>query len=203
MIGLVIVIPLASILWLIDVSIIVLTGPLSQLFGFKLNTFNGVVFSVLVLWGIGALVRQVVNRSLFPKIEAFIIKVPLVSIVYRSLRQIASLVLKRRQQFLSTVFVEYPSKGIWSLGFITNENVQCLKDDENNLLVDSPVAVFIPSTPNPTNGIFVFVDEKQIQYSKMSVEEGIKCLMSAGMITLSLELNHEHFMYRNRWFYWI
>ena len=91
--------------------------------------------------------------------------------------------IKKKQRFLATVFVEYPSKGIWSLGFLTNDQVDCLKNRSGMRLISNPVAVFIPSTPNPTNGIFVFVDESQIEQSHMSVEDGIKCLMSAGMIT--------------------
>ena len=181
--GLLIVFPLASIFWLIDLSVKVLTGPLSQLLGFQLNNMNGVVLSVIILWGIGFLARQVVNRSIFPKIEALIIKVPFISLVYRSIRQIAAILIKKKQRFLATVFVEYPSKGIWSMGFLTNDQVDCLKNRSGMRLISNPVAVFIPSTPNPTNGIFVFVDESQVEQSHMSVEDGIKCLMSAGMIT--------------------
>ena len=181
--GLLIVFPLASILWLIDLSVKILTGPLSQLLGFQLNNINGVVLSVMILWGIGFLARQVVNRSIFPKIESFIIKVPFISLVYRSIRQIAKILIKKKQRFLATVFIEYPSKGIWSMGFLTNDQVDCIKNRSGMRLISNPVAVFIPSTPNPTNGIFVFVDESQVEQSSMSVEDGIKCLMSAGMIT--------------------
>lgn len=184
--GLFIVFPLASIFWLVELSINVLTGPLSQLLGFQLNNINGIVLSLVILWTIGFIVRQIINRSIFPKIEALIMKVPFLRLIYQSLRQIASVLLKRKQRFLATVFVEYPSKGIWSLGFLTNDQVDCLKNRMGSRLLGKPVAVFIPSTPNPTNGVFVFVDESQIEQSAMSVEDGIKCLMSAGMITPEL-----------------
>ena len=184
--GLFIVFPLASIFWLVELSINVLTGPLSQLLGFQLNNINGIVLSLVMLWTIGFIVRQIINRSIFPKIEALIMKVPFLRLIYQSLRQIASVVLQRKQRFLATVFVEYPTKGIWSLGFLTNDQVDCLKNRMGSRLLGKPVAVFIPSTPNPTNGVFVFVDESQIEQSAMSVEDGIKCLMSAGMITPKL-----------------
>jgi len=184
--GLFIVFPLASIFWLVELSINVLTGPLSQLLGFQLNNINGIVLSLVILWTIGFIVRQIINRSIFPKIEALIMKIPFLRLIYQSLRQIASVLLKRKQRFLATVFVEYPSKGIWSLGFLTNDQVDCLKNRMGSRLLGKPVAVFIPSTPNPTNGVFVFVDESQIEQSAMSVEDGIKCLMSAGMITPEL-----------------
>ena len=181
--GVFIMVPLASIFWLIDLSITALTGPLSQLLGVQLNRLNGLILSILLLWGIGFFARQVVSRSVFPKIEAIILKVPLIRLIYQSIRQIASVILKKKQRFLATVFVEYPSKGIWSLGFLTNDSVECLKNRAGNRLLGNPVAVFIPSTPNPTNGVFVFVDESNVEQSSMSIEDGIKCLMSAGMIT--------------------
>ena len=65
--GLIIVFPLASIIWLINLSIDVLTGPLSQLLGFELNNLNGLILSLMMLWGIGFLSRQIVSRSIFPK----------------------------------------------------------------------------------------------------------------------------------------
>ncbi len=183
MYGLFIVFPLASIFWLVDLSVNVLTGPLSQLLGIELKNVNGLVLSLAILWTIGFLARQVVNRSIFPKIEAIIVKLPFVRVVYQSLRQIANVLMKRQQRFLATVFVQYPSPGIWSLGFLTNDHVQCLTGEHDQQILANPVAVFIPSTPNPTNGIFVFVNESDVVQSSMSVEDGIKCLMSAGMIT--------------------
>ena len=183
MYGLLIVFPLASIFWLVDLSVNVLTGPLSQLLGIELKNVNGLVLSLAILWTIGFLARQVVNRSIFPKIEAIIVKLPLIRVVYQSLRQIANVLMKRQQRFLATVFVQYPSAGIWSLGFLTNDHVECLTGEHGQHMLANPVAVFIPSTPNPTNGIFVFVNESDVVQSSMSVEDGIKCLMSAGMIT--------------------
>ena len=185
--GLIIVFPLASIIWLINLSIDVLTGPLSQLLGFELNNLNGLILSLMMLWGIGFLSRQIVSRSIFPKIEAIIVKLPFIRVIYRSIRQIANILMKRQQRFLATVFVEYPSKGIWSMGFLTNDDVRCMVNKNGEKLIPSPVAVFIPSTPNPTNGIFVFFDESCIHQSHMSVEDGIKCLMSAGMITPDIQ----------------
>lgn len=186
--GIVIVVPLASIFWLIDLSVQALTGPMSQLAGFQLNNLNGILLSLGVVWFIGFIARLIVNRSIFPKIEALIVKVPIISLVYRSLRQIASILVKEKQRFLATVFVEYPSKGIWSMGFLTNDHVTCMVNKNGNRLISNAVAVFIPSTPNPMNGMFVFVDESQIEQTQMTVEDGIKCLMSAGMITPEIKI---------------
>ena len=181
--GCLVVIPLASIIWLLDLSIKIVTDPVSKLIGFQLNNLNGLLISLFILWLIGFLCRQFVNRSIFPKFESFIIRLPLISIIYRSMKQIAQIILNRQHKFISTVFIEYPSKGIWSLGFITNQHANCINHEQNSSLIDQPVSVFIPSTPNPANGVFVFVSKSQVVPGNMSVEDGIKCLMSAGMIT--------------------
>jgi uncharacterized membrane protein len=183
LIGFLVILPLASLLWLIDVAIQLLTGPIAQLFGIQLTGSLGVVVSVLVIWAVGALVHNMISRSIFAKLEALIIRVPILRVVYHAMRQIAGVVMNKKQRFLATVFIEYPSKGIWSLGFLTNDHVPAMKTTQGMTLVQKPVAVFIPSTPNPTNGIFVFVNAADIHQSNMSVEDGIKCLMSAGMIT--------------------
>ena len=187
--GFLIVIPLASVIWLIEISITVLTDPISQLIGFKLNNINGILLSIGLLWLIGVSARIIVSRSIFPKIEQVIIQLPLISILYRSMKQIAHIILNRKHKFIATVFIEYPTKGIWSLGFITNQKVACLTNETDKQLLNDPVSVFVPSTPNPTNGIFVFVERSSVTNSNLSVEEGIRCLMSAGMITPQEKFN--------------
>jgi len=181
--GFVVIFPIAAALWILDFSIKVLTGPISQLFGVQLTGLLGGAISLLFIWFVGRIIRIIIGRSIFSKIESIIIKVPGLRIIYQSIRQIASVIINKKQRFLATVWVEYPSPGIWSLGFLTNDNVGNLKTANGSTVVKNPVAVFIPSTPNPTNGIFVFIEESKIKSSKMSVEDGIKCLMSAGMIT--------------------
>ena len=183
LIGCLVILPLASLLWLMDVAIQLLTGPISQLFGIQLTGSLGVVVSILVIWSVGALVHNMISRSIFAKLDAVIVRVPILRAVYHAMRQMVGLVINKKQRFLATVFIEYPSKGIWSLGFLTNDHVSPMKTVQGMTLVQTPVAVFIPSTPNPTNGIFVFVNASDVQQSNMSVEDGIKCLMSAGMIT--------------------
>ena len=64
------------------------------------------------------------------------------------MKQIAHIILNRKHKFISTVFIEYPTKGIWSLGFITNQKVACLTNETDKQLLNDPVSVFVPSTPN-------------------------------------------------------
>ena len=94
--GCLIVIPLASIIWVIDISVKILTDPVSKLIGFQLNNLNGLVISISLLWIIGFLCREFVSRSIFPKFEATIIRLPIISILYRSMKQIARLILNKQ-----------------------------------------------------------------------------------------------------------
>ena len=121
--GLLVVIPLATILWIIDLSTQIITGPVSQIIGIELNTINGLIISLIILWGIGFGIRQLVNRSIFPKIETILLKIPIIKLLYNSVKQIAKLVLKKKQRFLATVFIEYPSPNIWSLGLSIGKNI--------------------------------------------------------------------------------
>ena len=81
--------------------------------------------------------------------------------------------------FKEVVMFEYPRKGIWVMGFVTGQTkgeVQTLTDTET-------VNVFLPTTPNPTSGFLLFVPKKDVTYMKMSVEEGIKMIVSGGILT--------------------
>ena len=75
--------------------------------------------------------------------------------------------------------MEYPRKGVWSIGFVTGVTegeVQRTTDEET-------VNVFVPTTPNPTSGYLLFVPKKELTYLNMTVEEAVKLVVSAGIIT--------------------
>ena len=74
--------------------------------------------------------------------------------------------------------LQYPRKGLWSIGFLTNDNV----GDEMNAVDDRLVAVFIPTTPNPTSGFIIMTRNDEITELDMSVEEGFKFIISMGVI---------------------
>jgi uncharacterized membrane protein len=74
--------------------------------------------------------------------------------------------------------LQYPKKGLWSIGFLTNDNV----GDEMSAVDDRLVAVFIPTTPNPTSGFIIMTRNDEITELDMSVEEGFKFIISMGVI---------------------
>ena len=77
------------------------------------------------------------------------------------------------------VVIEYPRKGLWAIAFITSET----KGEVKNKLKNACVNVFLPTTPNPTSGFMLFVPKKDLIRLDMNIEEGMKLVISGGIIT--------------------
>jgi uncharacterized membrane protein len=102
-------------------------------------------------------------------------RVPLVRSVYQTLKQVVqAFVGDQKKAFRQVVLVEYPRKGLYSLAFLTNEGI-----GQNG---EQMLAVFLPTTPNPTSGFLLFLPEKEVTFLDMSVEDGIKLVVSGGVI---------------------
>jgi len=82
-------------------------------------------------------------------------------------------------KFFPLVMLEYPRKGSWSIGFVTGVT----EGEVQRITAQETVNVFVPTTPNPTSGFLLFVPKKDLKYLDMSVEEGVKMVVSAGIIT--------------------
>jgi uncharacterized membrane protein len=82
------------------------------------------------------------------------------------------------KSFRSVLLIEYPRKGIWSLGFMTSEQL----GEVQTSVEDKVIGVFIPTTPNPTSGFVLMVPEKDVIYLNMSVEQGLKMIISMGTV---------------------
>ena len=85
----------------------------------------------------------------------------------------------KSQAFREPVMMEYPRKGVWSIGFVTGRT----EGEVQRITENETINVFVPTTPNPTSGYLLFVPKKELKYLDMSVEEAIKLVVSAGIIT--------------------
>ena len=140
-------------------------------------------FGVLVLFVtmtvIGAATAGLIGRLLLRWGESVLSRMPVIRGVYSSLKQLFETVLSQKSSaFRQCVLVEYPRRGIWILGFIsgiTEGEVQSLTDDE-------VLNVFVPTTPNPTSGFLLFVPRADVVLLSMTVEEGIKMVISGGIV---------------------
>lgn len=140
----------------------------------------GLLVALVFFIAVGWFTTNFLGRMLVRISEYIVDRMPIIRTVYGALKQIFETIMATQSQaFRECVLVEYPRTGIWSIGFltgITEGEVQRLTDDE-------VLNVFVPTTPNPTSGFLLFVPKKDIYFLGMSVEEGIKMVVSAGIIT--------------------
>jgi uncharacterized membrane protein len=105
---------------------------------------------------------------------------PVVRSIYGALKQIFETVLAQSSSsFREVVLVEYPRKGMWALAFVTSAT----KGEVQNVIKDEVVNIFLPTTPNPTSGFLLFVPRRDVVVLHMTVEEGIKLVISGGLVT--------------------
>ena len=136
-----------------------------------------VVFGVAL---IGWAARILAINRFFSWGESILIKVPIMGRIYNAIKQISSAFLGQGKTiFKQVVLVEYPRKGVFSIGFTTGTT----KGEVRTVLGKNGINVFIPTTPNPTSGIFLMVSKDDIQFLKMSVEDGMKLVVSGGSVT--------------------
>ncbi len=112
--------------------------------------------------------------------ERVVDRVPVVRSVYGAIKQIFETVLARKSTaFRQVVLVEYPCRGTWAVGFITGVT----EGEVQHVTGDVVVNVFVPATPNPTTGFLLFVPRQDVRLLDMTVEEGIKLVISGGIVT--------------------
>ncbi len=148
--------------------------------------FFAVIFSVAAI-GWGAKVFMI-NR-VFGLGERVLVMVPIVGKIYSTSKQIfGSLLGQGKTIFKQVVLVEYPRKGLYTIGFTTGTTKGELKDTVGQ----SGVNVFVPTAPNPTSGFFLVIPKESIRFLKMSVEDGMKLVVSGGSVQpLTTSLNRE------------
>ena len=140
----------------------------------------GIVVAVIFFIGVGWLTRNYMGQLLLRMSEYVLAKMPIVRTIYSALKQIFETVMTTKNRaFRDVVMLEYPRKGIYCLAFLTGATAGEVED----LTDEDTVNVFLPTTPNPTSGFLLFVPRKDIQILDMTVEEGIKMIVSAGIIT--------------------
>lgn len=140
----------------------------------------GIILAFVFFTVVGAFATGVLGRLLIRIGENFLNRMPVVRNLYAAVKQIFEAIFHREKtSFREVVLVEYPRKGIWSLGFVTG----LTKGEVQQDTTDEVLNVFIPTTPNPTSGFLLFVPKRDIQVLSMSVEDGIKMVVSAGIIT--------------------
>lgn len=148
-------------------------------FPFNIPGF-GLVVAIVALTLIGWLAAGYVGRLLLRLSDRIMKRMPVVRSIYGALKQIFETVLaKRSGSFREVVLVEWPRRGMWTVAFVTAHGEGELK---SNVAPDC-IGLYVPTTPNPTSGYLVYVSRQDVVPLSMTVEEGIKLVISGGIIT--------------------
>ena len=158
--------------WLFNLLDGILAEPIHLIFGKDIFGVGALAIVLLILI-IGMLTSNYIGKKMVGWFHALLEKIPIVGNVYKPVSKIAaSISSEKSKSFQKVVTVEFPSKGMLSIGFITNEDVAFGGNDK--------VCVFIPTTPNPTNGFLIFVDKENVTELDISVSEGLNMVVSIG-----------------------
>ncbi len=140
----------------------------------------GILLSIALVLGTGALTANFFGRQLLAWTEALFRRIPLVRQVYGGMKKLAEQLFSGKgNSFRKVVMVEYPRKGMWSLGFLTSDPVGEIEEKAGGVDL---VAVFVPTTPNPTSGFLLLVPKAEVLELTMSVQEGMQFIISLGVV---------------------
>ena len=139
----------------------------------------GLIALVALVLAIGAIASNIIGRRLIHAGEGIVTRVPLMGWVYRTTKQLFSTLLDEATSFRKVVLVPYPEKGTYSVAFLTSESPTSIESG----LGKGYVTVFLPTTPNPTSGIMLVVPGKDVIPLDMTVDEGLKLVISAGALS--------------------
>jgi len=193
--GLISIIPIYLTYWIIKNLFLFFSGPggiivglflpdfINQNFEFGgitllslLQKILGFILTIASLYFLGLIISNVFGKKLYKLFESLLEKIPFVSKVYKSIKQItASLSGANSKAFQKVVLVEYPRKGLWTIAMVTGETL----DDKDEKYYN----IFVPTTPNPTSGYLLFIKSTETKKLDLSVEEGLKIIVSGGMIS--------------------
>ena len=141
----------------------------------------GLIVLFIFLVFIGFITANFFGSWVLKKTELIIHKIPLIKVFYKAIKQILETLLKGNSKaFREAVLLEYPRKGVWVIGFTTGKVEGAIKKKIKNELIN----VFVPTTPNPTSGFLLFVPRKDLKHLDVNVDDAIKTIVSAGIITL-------------------
>lgn len=147
---------------------------IERIVGFRIIGL-GFFLTISFIMLIGFLTKHYIGERMMAWVDKIIMKIPFVQIIYSGVKDISNIISKKgKEKFTQAVSIRFPTDKTVSIGFITNEEIEL--GDENL------VSVFIPTTPNPTNGFLVFVEKEDITYLDISIDKAIKMIVSMGAV---------------------
>lgn len=159
-------------------------GIRSKMIVSSLLNINSVLVVVLVITAVGFISNYFLGKILINSTEQIINRVPGINTIYKSIKQVVN-TFGENKSFSKTVLVEYPRKGCYAIGFLTGESSGETQQKTNEYLLN----IFMPTTPNPTSGFLLLIPEKDVIKLDMSVSDGMKFVISGGVIVPPYQSN--------------
>ncbi len=184
--GLVVIVPVVITIWVLQGLFNAVDQIISPVYDRILQQHIpglGFVTMVALIFVVGVLSRNLFGIALFSFFERLISSIPLARTIYTAMKDLLAAFQsgKKGRSFRHVVLIEYPRTGMWAIGFVTNELTF-----EHSSSPKELSSVYIPNPPNPTSGMLVLVPQNEMRILKISVEDGLKLVLSGGIVTPDL-----------------
>jgi len=151
---------------------------------FLLGQMVSLILVIICIAAVGFFVRSFLGRRLYKLAEKILVKIPVFNKIYVQVRHISETIFSQRQtMFQEVVLLEYPRKGLFSVGFVTSavppRFSRLMQEDGTDA---THVALFIPTTPNPTSGLMIFAPRADVRPLPISVPDAMKLIISGGSV---------------------
>lgn len=138
------------------------------------------VLTLFMIWAIGALASNFLGRRLVMGIDWTVHQVPVFRGLYEAIQKITEAFFGSKNIYQSAVLVQYPRLGTYTIGFVTSEMPGSVFGTS-----EPHYCVFIPTVPNPTSGILLYIPQSQVIHLQLSIEEVVKVIVSHGFVPLT------------------
>jgi uncharacterized membrane protein len=181
--GIGVLIPLGLTYWFFQALLNAIDGILSPLFAQWLGRHIpglGFIAMLLIILIVGLLTRNLIGRLVLAWFEDVVRSIPVVRSVYTAIKDLVSAfgMGGKGKTFQQVVMTEYPRKGLYCIGFVTNEMAYTHDDGRRFEFLN----VYIPNPPNPTSGFLVLIPRAEAIHLDLSIEEGLKLVLSGGIV---------------------
>jgi len=186
--GLLILVPLAITLWVLNLIVGTMDKSLLLLpmawrpeavIGFAIPGL-GTILTLLIIFLTGLATRNFIGKRVVGLWEAVLRRIPVFNTIYSSVKQVSdTLFSSSGNAFRKALLVQYPRQGSWTIAFLTGAP----GGDVRNHLTGDYVSVYVPTTPNPTSGFFLMMPRADTIELDMSVDEALKYVVSMGVVT--------------------
>jgi len=178
--GVAVIVPVVITAWVLNSLFNAIDGIISPIFDRVLGQHIpglGFISMVVLIFIVGILSRNLIGRAMGSAAERIIFSIPLARTIYSTMKDLMQIGGKGKS-FRQVVLIEYPRQGLMTIGFVTNEIPIHIGTVSKEM-----ISVYIPNPPNPTSGMLVLVPRESIQILDMTVEEGLKLVLSGGIVT--------------------